>query len=105
MNIDPDNYDRVIILGPSHHEYLPNCALTQYKELETPLGNLTCDLDLIEELHKTELFQWMPESVDLEEHSIEMHLPFVKKVFLNKPSVKVVPILVGDLESSHEEYG
>jgi AmmeMemoRadiSam system protein B len=36
---------RVFILGPSHHFYLPGCALTKCDEYETPLGNLIIDKD------------------------------------------------------------
>jgi AmmeMemoRadiSam system protein B len=33
------------------------------------------------------------------EHSLEMHLPFIKKVFKDegKPDVKLVPLMVGEL--------
>jgi len=46
----------------------------------------------------------MPKQVDEEEHSIEMHLPYLKKVFGDK--VKIVPILVGNLTKDKEQqYG
>lgn len=34
----------------------------------------------IEEFMKTGLFQYFPQSADEEEHSIELHLPFLHKV-------------------------
>ncbi len=37
----------------------------------------------------------MPKKVDEDEHSIEMHLPYIKKIFEDK--AKLVPILVGNL--------
>jgi AmmeMemoRadiSam system protein B len=43
--VDPDVIKRVFILGPSHHEYLPGCAVSQFTEYETPMGNLKTDLD------------------------------------------------------------
>jgi AmmeMemoRadiSam system protein B len=27
-NVDPEKYDRVFLLGPSHHAYLDGCALS-----------------------------------------------------------------------------
>ena len=34
---------RVFLLGPSHHVYLPNAALSQCTTYATPLGNLKID--------------------------------------------------------------
>jgi AmmeMemoRadiSam system protein B len=44
---------------------------------------------------------------DEDEHSIEMHLPYVYKVFENHlDRVKIVPILVGALtETTERQYG
>lgn len=36
---------RVFVLGPSHHVYMPGCALSSCKEFETPIGNLPLDLE------------------------------------------------------------
>lgn len=71
---------RVFILGPSHHFYLTRCALSQYTAYHTPFGELPLDLDTIAELKQTGMFDDMITGVDLEEHSIEMHLPYVFKM-------------------------
>ena len=42
---------------------------------------LTFNLSVIGELLKTGQFQKMNKSVDEDEHSIEMHLPYIAKVF------------------------
>jgi hypothetical protein len=36
----PDHIKRVFVLGPSHHFYLSNCAVSAQDVYETPLGNL-----------------------------------------------------------------
>ncbi|RUP45251.1 MEMO1 family [Jimgerdemannia flammicorona] len=72
---------RVFILGPSHHEYLPGCALSILKKYQTPLGDLTLDLEVIKALKKTGHFTEMTKCVDEDEHSIEMHLPYIYKIF------------------------
>lgn len=36
---------RVFILGPSHHVYLRNCALSSQTHYETPIGDLVLDLE------------------------------------------------------------
>uniref|UniRef100_A0A7S2ZRM8 Protein MEMO1 n=1 Tax=Rhodosorus marinus TaxID=101924 RepID=A0A7S2ZRM8_9RHOD len=73
--IDPTKYDRVIVLGPSHHVYLDHCCVTAQKYLETPVGTLKVDEEFNTELKASGLFQSMDRSVDEDEHSIEMHLP------------------------------
>jgi AmmeMemoRadiSam system protein B len=70
----------VFLLGPSHHYYLSTCALSRCKTYETPLGALTLDLDTIAELDKTGQFDKMDKSADEEEHSLEMHLPYIFKM-------------------------
>ena len=42
-SIDQKNYDRVIILGPSHNTDLNYCALTTCEKYQTPLGDLVID--------------------------------------------------------------
>lgn len=57
----------------------------------------------------TGLFERMSIDVDEEEHSIEMQLPYLAKVMESRradPEFRVVPILVGSLNTAKEaEYG
>ncbi|KAJ1697914.1 hypothetical protein LUZ63_006426 [Rhynchospora breviuscula] len=104
-NIDPANISRVFLLGPSHHYYTPKCALTKAATYSTPIGDLPVDQEVIEELKATAKFEMMDMRVDEAEHSMEMHLPYLAKVFKGY-EVKVVPILVGALSSESEAmYG
>lgn len=98
------------MLGPSHHVYLDFCALSECHYYRTPLGNLTLDTDLLKEIRQSsEKFGWMSLQTDEDEHSIEMHLPYIYKVLHlagKVDSVKVVPILVGAISTSKEKaYG
>ncbi|GAA5843432.1 hypothetical protein JCM9279_002100 [Rhodotorula babjevae] len=103
--IDVEHIKRVFILGPSHHVYLDGCALSKCKEYETPIGNLPLDLDTIAELKATGKFEQMDLSTDEDEHSIEMHLPYVRKVFEGR-DIRIVPILVGSISTASEKrYG
>lgn len=104
-NIDPANFSRIFLLGPSHHYYTPRCALTGTTVYSTPLGDLPVDLEVNEELQATGKFETMDKRADEAEHSMEMHLPYLAKVFRGFP-VKVVPILVGALSPASEAmYG
>ncbi|KAI8970014.1 MEMO1 family [Mycotypha africana] len=105
-SIDTTNIKRVFILGPSHHAYLPGCALSMCDVYQTPLGDLHLDKAVIKELEETGEFKYMRQTVDEDEHSIEMHLPFVYKIFENTANLKVVPILVGATSQATEKrYG
>lgn len=103
--IDITAISRVFILGPSHKIYLDSIALSGCKSYDTPLGSLDLDLETITMLSKTHQFSFMNLKVDENEHSIELHLPYIKKVFKDKP-ITIVPMMVGCL-SSHkiDSYG
>jgi len=81
INVDPSKYSRVFLLGPAHHTYLDGCALSQCSEYDTPLGSIKIDVDTVKELHDTGEFKWFSLNDDEEEHSLEMHLPYIKKIF------------------------
>lgn len=118
----------MFILGPSHHFYLTRCALSQCELYETPLGNLKIDVATVAELHKSGQFDRMSASVDTDEHSIEMHLPYIHKILTRLRShtaigkriltwartfsdyidnlPPIIPILVGNTSAATEQrYG
>lgn len=71
---------RVFLLGPSHKLYLENAALSKCTEYATPLGNLPVDTALTTELYKSGQFKYMSQDADENEHSLEMHLPYIYKM-------------------------
>ncbi|XP_003385587.1 PREDICTED: protein MEMO1-like [Amphimedon queenslandica] len=105
--IIPAGIKRVFILGPSHHKYMPDCALSACSHYETPLYNLEIDREIYHSLYSTGKFSQMDVRTDEDEHSIEMHLPYIAKVMESKRgSFTIVPILVGALKPDKEaEYG
>ncbi|KAF5377480.1 hypothetical protein D9615_005362 [Tricholomella constricta] len=100
-SIDTTGIKRVFILGPSHHFYLQGCALSSCKEYATPIGKLPLDTETIEELWSTGKFESMSIKADEDEHSIEMHLPYVRKVFEGQ-DIAIVPIVVGAISRELE---
>ncbi|SJX63192.1 uncharacterized protein SRS1_14016 [Sporisorium reilianum f. sp. reilianum] len=103
--IDTTRISTVFILGPSHHVYLDGCAVSACAQYDTPLGSLQIDRKITEDLKATGKFSVMSLAEDEDEHSIEMHLPYVFKVFEGR-DVRIVPILVGAINMSKEnEYG
>lgn len=101
---------RVFIFGPSHHMYLPNCALPEVSSCETPFGSLTIDRETVSRLRSNTEgvpFSTVRKRDDENEHSLEMQMPFIKKA-MNASGVNlpIVPIVVGGLAADAEEaYG
>ncbi|THW29342.1 UPF0103-domain-containing protein [Aureobasidium pullulans] len=105
---DVSKAKRIFLLGPSHHFYLSKCALSKCDKYATPLGNLTVDKETTKELYDTGKFQWMSQSVDEDEHSLEMHLPYIYKMLsrsfpAESSFPKLVPIMVGNTSAATEK--
>lgn len=106
---DISTVKRVFVLGPSHTYYLSGCALTTYATYETPLGNLRVDLDTVKQLRDTGKFKDVPRSNDEDEHSLEMHLPYLAKRLTQTIGADgaawppIVPIMVGDNKRDAEK--
>ncbi|KIY50602.1 UPF0103-domain-containing protein [Fistulina hepatica ATCC 64428] len=100
-SIDITGIKRVFVLGPSHHIWIEGCALSPCTEYETPIGNLPLDRNIVEALKATGKFEILDKSEDEAEHSLEMHLPYIRKVFEGE-DIKIVPIVVGGLSGEKE---
>lgn len=106
-SLDLTGIKRVFILGPSHHFYLTNCALSTCRAYSTPIGELALDRATIDALNTTGKFSNMSLGTDEDEHSIEMHLPYLRHL-MNRSGVNlpIVPILVGNTTAASERaYG
>lgn len=107
--LDLRSAKRVFILGPSHTYYLRGCALTTFDKYETPFGDLVVDKATTSELKRTGHFSDMPPRRDVDEHSLEMHIPYLWKrleqTFGNDSTQypPIVPVLVGDGSEQEEK--
>ncbi|KAK9452467.1 memo-like protein-domain-containing protein [Dipodascopsis uninucleata] len=105
---DVSKIRRIFLLGPSHHVYLTSCALSQCSEYETPLGNIPIDIETVKQLQQTGRFELMSKVTDEDEHSLEMHLPFIYKILSeSRGGIRpLVPMMIGALSASAErEFG
>jgi MEMO1 family protein len=95
-NIRAADYDRVVLMGPSHKVYLDFVAQTACSEYECPLGNLPIDLEVVNKLEacKDADFNKVQTKYEENEHSLEMHLPYIRKAFGDK-QITLVPLMVG----------
>lgn len=97
-------------MGPAHHVYINGCSVSGCDFYDTPLGELTLDSEILRELANTGKFNWLSLKADEDEHSIEMHLPYIYKAIeragKSHKNVKIVPIVVGSISSAQEKtYG
>ncbi|RCK64157.1 hypothetical protein Cantr_10802 [Candida viswanathii] len=103
---DTSKVKRVFLLGPSHHVYFKNYALlSPFDFYETPLGNLPVDTATVKELvdkksSRGAVFKYMSEEIDEDEHSFEMHAPFIHYKAGSSPQgvPKIIPILISGMD-------
>ncbi len=81
----------VVVLGPVHERRDDGIFLSDSDCFQTPLGDISVDLELCEELGTCGTCFVTNDIPHLAEHSIEIVLPFVKRCF---PSASLVPVLV-----------
>ncbi|KAL3937281.1 MAG: hypothetical protein SGBAC_007588 [Bacillariaceae sp.] len=97
----------ILVLHPSHHVYLDGCAVSGASVLETPLGHLTVDKSLRDELLETGKFSVMEAGVDENEHSGEMQYPFLAlaaQVANCLDRIQVLPVMVGSISTKSEAF-
>lgn len=90
-------YDRVVLLGPSHHADFRGLAAYDVDAFETPLGRVPLDRDAAEQLRRSPLLQGAPAGPD-REHSLEMQLPYLQRALA--PGWRLLPLLVGRIEEA-----
>lgn len=88
------NFDTVIVLGPSHSTMLNGASVWQEGFYRTPLGDIEIDKEssdyLIVNGPNIESYQL----AHIQEHSIEVQIPFLQYILKNK--FKLVPVVIGN---------
>jgi len=85
----------VIIIGPSHHEYFEGASVYPKGYYKTPLGKIEIDKDLAKKIIDSDKGISFRASAHLQEHSLEVQLPFLQRV-LPATGWKIVPIVMGN---------
>lgn len=83
---------RVILLGPAHRVPFRGIATTSAEAWATPLGTVTVDWGALNSVLAMAGVTVL-DAAFAEEHSLEVHAPFVQRAF---PGAAIVPLLVGD---------
>lgn len=85
--------ERVILLGPVHREQTAEIILPESELFRTPLGDLRVDQEVLEEMETSSTRIIRNDIPHLEEHCLEVHLPFVQHIF---PGARILPVLMGE---------
>lgn len=84
--------DVVVLLGPVHRDEEPVIIVPESKLFKTPLGECPVDEELCARLLAESSAVVQDDIPHLEEHCLEVQLPFVQYLF---PQATILPILMG----------
>ena len=83
---------RVILLGPAHRVGFHGLALSSADCFQTPLGRITVDQEAVKKISALPQVHVM-DAAHMQEHSLEVHLPFLQEAL---GEFSLVPLVVGD---------
>lgn len=86
----------IIILAPSHFEYYEGGTVYDGSAYSTPLGEITINSELSNELVEGSAQLKFSSLGHGREHSLEVQLPFLQTVLNN--DFEIVPIVIGDID-------
>lgn len=84
--------ETVLVIAPVHREPADAVFVTESNEFLTPIGPIEVDIEASDELESCGTRILRNDIPHLEEHAIEVQLPFIKTVF---PEARLVPVLLG----------
>jgi MEMO1 family protein len=85
------NYDVAVLAGPSHFVGFEGVAIYPEGAFASPLGEAKIETEVARALTRFDVVQPMP-SAHAREHSLEMQLPFLRRLM---PDLPIVPMLMG----------
>ena len=88
---------RIALLGPSHHKYLNTIVYPVEEIFSTPLGSISVNQNVISELAARHNILKPDSSAHVNEHCIEVQLPFLQNIL---PDFSIIPLLVGEVDSN-----
>ena len=90
---------RVVLLGPAHRVAFEGLAVPDADAFTTPLGSVPLDREAIERITALPQVRTF-DAAHAQEHSLEVHLPFLQEVL---GDFRLVPLVAGD--ATAEEVG
>jgi hypothetical protein len=90
-----DAIEKVVLMGPSHRVGFRGIAASSAGYFATPLGNIPIDIMGIEKVLGLPFVSLLDEA-HAQEHSLEVHLPFLQQVLGH---FELIPLVAGDATS------
>lgn len=87
-----DDYDIVVLIGPSHRTYVKNAAIYPEGFFKTPMGKVKVDEKITRKLIESGPLFSENRRAHSSEHSLEVQLPFLQSKL--KKGFEIVPVLV-----------
>lgn len=87
------SFDTIVIIGMSHGAYFDGIAIYDSGYFQTPLGLVKIDTELADSLIKSHPKIKSLKSAHLNEHSLEVEIPFLQQVL---KEFEIVPILMSN---------
>jgi AmmeMemoRadiSam system protein B len=84
--------DVAILVGPSHYVAFDGVALYEHGAFDTPFGAMPIDAQCASALASASPIVRPHPTAHVREHSLEMQLPFLKRVL---PNAEIVPLVMG----------
>lgn len=100
---ESNSFDSFVVFGTAH-TFMKNAFCLTRKNFVTPLGMLTADEELIDAIQSRcpyDLFK--DEGVQRSEHSIEFQCVFLRYLYSEPVSLRIVPILCGSFHEAIEK--
>jgi len=91
--IKDNTYDAIVVVGPSHRKYFKGITLYPGDAYRTPLGDVSIDKELRDDMIDEDKSIVLSDEGHVEEHSIEVQLPFLQLIF---GDFQFVPVVMGD---------
>ena len=93
QSVSEREIDTVVIIAPVHRDNTEKIFLTESEFFSIPTANIRVNTEIVNKLLDYDPLFFKDDIPHLEEHCIEIQLPFVSHLF---PDASIVPILLGD---------
>ncbi len=89
---------RVVVLAPVHREPKDEIFLSESDYFLTPFGQMPVDTEIVHDIETCSTRIIRNDIPHLEEHAIEVQLPFIHRLF---PDARLIPVLLGRTNMSN----
>lgn len=91
--LENKNFDKAIVLSPSHNDFFDGSCIFDGDSYVTPLGEIPVDKNTANEIVKNSDSVFFGERGHKTEHALEVELPFLQRI---NPNFSLIPIAMGN---------